>query len=182
MWLNTEEDESAYRWRSRRWSRWPTTFSFPLSAFFMTLAELDHGPPEFFWLVMGLPSVGMECWKICTVSWTVCRCRQTSNGSMQVETFWANRYLGSDRRRFAKAVTFSWLRPIQKEKKVQRLQEYSSKKKERQSKIDGYMFPLFTIPMTHLCTSGQDTSHLRFDLRALPSSGVTVLFWKMPDQ
>ena len=47
--------------------------------------------PEFFWLVMGLPSVGIECWKMCTVSWTVCRCRQTSNGSMQVDTFWANR-------------------------------------------------------------------------------------------
>lgn len=47
--------------------------------------------PEFFWLVTGLPSVGMECWKMCTVSWTVCRCRHTSSGSMQVETFWASR-------------------------------------------------------------------------------------------
>lgn len=47
--------------------------------------------PEFFWLVTGLPSVGMECWKMCTVSWTVCRCRHTSSGSIQVETFWASR-------------------------------------------------------------------------------------------
>lgn len=47
--------------------------------------------PEFFWLVTGLPSVGIVCWKVCTVSWTVWRCRQTSSGSMQVDTFWAKR-------------------------------------------------------------------------------------------
>jgi len=67
--------------------------------------------PEFFWLVTGLPSVGMLCWKMCTVSWTVCRCRHTSKGSMQVETFWARRYRGSDRNRLTKADAFSRLRP-----------------------------------------------------------------------
>lgn len=50
-----------------------------------------YDTPEFFWLVTGLPSVGIECWKVCTVSWTVWRCRHTSNGSMQVDTFWAKR-------------------------------------------------------------------------------------------
>ncbi len=69
--------------------------------------------PEFFWLVTGLPSVGIVCWKTCTVSWTVCRCRHTSNGSMQVETFWASRYRGSERKRLIKADVFSWLRPGQ---------------------------------------------------------------------
>lgn len=73
----------------------------------MNVAGLHYGLPEFFWLVMGLPSVGIECWKMCTVSWTVCRCRQTSNGSMQVDTFWANRYRGSARSRLRKVATFS---------------------------------------------------------------------------
>lgn len=68
--------------------------------------------PEFFWLVTGLPSAGMACWKICTVSWTVCLCRHTSRGSMQVDTFWASRYRGSPRRRLIKADTFSPLRPV----------------------------------------------------------------------
>lgn len=67
--------------------------------------------PEFFWLVTGLPSAGTACWNTCTVSWTTCRCRHTSSGSLHVATFWASRNCGSARSRRLKATAFSVLSP-----------------------------------------------------------------------